>query len=263
MQKVTDYIQQNYERYLQELREFCAIPSVSTRSEHKKDILRCAEWVAGQMRTIGLENIRIIPTAGHPLVYADWMHAPGKPTLLFYGHYDVQPAEPLELWQSPPWDLTLRNGELYARGVVDDKGQVFMHFKALEAFMKMQDKLPLNVKFIIEGEEEVGSENIYKFIRQERELLACDGLLVSDTTMLGKGIPSVCYGLRGLCYMEIFVQGAKTDLHSGSFGGGVANPAQALAGILARLKDHEHHVAIEGFYDKVRPLSEEERAEFK
>jgi len=263
MQRVTDYIKQNYDRYFQELREFCAIPSVSTRSEHKGDIQRCAEWVANQMKSIGLENVRVFPTAGHPIVYGDWLHAPGKPTLLFYGHYDVQPAEPLALWQSPPWKLTLRNGDLYARGVVDDKGQVLMHFKALEAFMKMQRQLPVNVKFIIEGEEEVGSENIYKFIHREKDLLTCDGLLVSDTTMLGKGIPSVCYGLRGLCYFEVEITGPTTDLHSGSFGGAVPNPINILCEMMAKLHDKDGRVAIPGFYQDVRPLTRTERKELK
>ncbi|MFQ5791615.1 MAG: dipeptidase, partial [Acidobacteriota bacterium] len=263
MEKVADFIQANGDRYVEELREFCAIPSVSARSEHKGDIQRCAQWVAEQMKAVGLENVEICPTAGHPIVYADWQHAPGKPTLLFYGHYDVQPAEPLELWASPPWELTLRNGELYARGVVDDKGQVFMHFKALEAFMKKEGRLPVNVKFMIEGEEEVGSENIYKFIRERKERLGCDALLVSDTTMLGKGIPSVCYGLRGLCYFEIELTGPTTDLHSGSFGGAVPNPINILCEMMAKLHDKDGRVAIPGFYKDVRPMTKAERQQVK
>jgi acetylornithine deacetylase/succinyl-diaminopimelate desuccinylase-like protein len=215
------------------------------------------------MKNIGLENVEIRPTVGHPIVYGDWLHAPGKPTLLLYGHYDVQPAEPLELWQSPPWQLTLRNGDLYARGVVDDKGQVLMHFKAIEAFMKKAGRLPVNLKLMIEGEEEVGSENIYKFIRQERQRLACDALLVSDTTMLGKGIPSVCYGLRGLCYFEVEVTGPTTDLHSGSFGGAVPNPINILCKMMAKLHDRNGRVAIPGFYKDVRPLTPQERRQLK
>jgi acetylornithine deacetylase/succinyl-diaminopimelate desuccinylase-like protein len=263
MDTVVNYIRNNYDRYLEELREFCAIPSVSARSEHKGDMNRCAQWVAEQMKAIGLENVEICPTAGHPIVYADWLHASGKPTLLFYGHYDVQPAEPLNLWQSPPWELTLRNGDLYARGVVDDKGQVLMHFKALEAFMRQQGGLPVNVKFMIEGEEEVGSENIYKFIRQQKERLACDALLVSDTTMLGKGVPSVCYGLRGLCYFEIELTGPTTDLHSGSFGGAVPNPINVLCEMMAQLHDKNGRVTIPGFYKDVRPLTKKEKREIK
>jgi len=263
MDTVVNYIRNNYDRYLEELREFCAIPSVSARSEHKGDVNRCAQWVADQLKAIGLENVEICPTAGHPIVYADWLHASGKPTLLFYGHYDVQPAEPLNLWQSPPWELTLRNGDLYARGVVDDKGQVLMHFKALEAFMKQQGGLPVNVKFMIEGEEEVGSENIYKFIRQQKQRLTCDALLVSDTTMLGKGIPSVCYGLRGLCYFEIELTGPTTDLHSGSFGGAVPNPINILCEMMAQLHDKKGRVAIPGFYKDVRPLTKKEKREIE
>jgi len=263
MQNVVDFIRGNYDRYLAELREFCAIPSVSTRSEHKPDIQRAAQWVADQMKAIGLEGVQIHPTAGHPIVYGEWLRAPGQPTLLFYGHYDVQPAEPLELWQSPPWELTLRNGDLYARGVVDDKGQVFMHFKALEAFMKNTGKLPVNVKFMIEGEEEVGSENVYKFVGERKRELACDALLVSDTTMLGKGIPSVCYGLRGLCYFEIELTGPTTDLHSGSFGGAVPNPINILCEMMAQLHDKNGRVAIPGFYKDVRPLTKQERKQLK
>jgi len=263
MQKVVDSIQGSYDRYLNELKQFCAIPSVSARSEHKGDIQRAAQWVADQMKSIGLEKVELVPTARHPIVYGEWLHAPGKPTLLFYGHYDVQPAEPLDQWLSPPWELTLRNGELYARGVVDDKGQVFMHFKALEAFMKNQGRLPVNVKFMIEGEEEVGSENIYKFIRERRDRLGCDALLVSDTTMLGKGLPSVCYGLRGLCYFEIEITGPTVDLHSGSFGGGVPNPSTILCEMMAKLHDKDGRVTIPGFYRDVRPLTKQERKQLK
>jgi acetylornithine deacetylase/succinyl-diaminopimelate desuccinylase-like protein len=263
MHNVVQFIQKNSDRYINELREFCAIPSVSTKSEHKKDIERCAGWVADHLRKIGMENVEIIPTAGHPIVYADWLHSPGKPTLLFYGHYDVQPAEPLELWQSPPWELTLREGDLYARGVVDDKGQVFIHFKALEAFLSQTGKLPVNVKMMIEGEEEVGSENIYKFVKSEKQRLTCDALLVSDTTMLGKGIPSVCYGLRGLCYFEVELTGPTVDLHSGSFGGAVPNPLTILCEMMAQLHDKHGRVTIPGFYKDVRPLTKQERKQLK
>jgi acetylornithine deacetylase/succinyl-diaminopimelate desuccinylase-like protein len=263
MQNVVGYIRNNYDRYLDELREFIAIPSVSTKSEHREDIQRCADWVAAQMRDIGLENVEVCPTAGSPIVYADWLHAEGKPTLLLYGHYDVQPAEPLELWKSPPWDMTLRKGDLYARGVVDDKGQVFMHLKAIEAFMKNEGSLPVNIKLMIEGEEEVGSENVYKFIHKEQKRLECDALLVSDTTMLGKGVPSVCYGLRGLCYFEVELTGPTVDLHSGSFGGAVPNPINLLCEMMAQLHDKKGRVAIPGFYKDVRALSKQERRQMK
>ena len=259
MQKVADFIGQNSDRYVSELREFCAIPSVSTKSEHKPDIERCARWVADHMKKIGLEHVEVIPTKGHPLIYADWLHAPGKPTLLFYGHYDVQPAEPLELWLSPPWELTLRDGDLYARGVVDDKGQVFIHLKALEAFFQQDGKLPVNVKFIIEGEEEVGSDNIYEFMEKEKKRLEADALVVSDTTMLGKGIPSVCYGLRGLSYYEMEITGPTVDLHSGSFGGAVPNPLNIACEMMAKLHDADGRVTIPHFYDDVVPLTDKER----
>jgi len=259
MQKVTDFIEKNHERYIFELRELCAIPSVSTKSEHKPDIERCARWLADHMKKIGLENIEIVPTEGHPIVYADWLHAPGKPTLLIYGHYDVQPAEPLDLWLSPPWDLTLRDGDLYARGVVDDKGQVLIHLKALEAFFKNEGKLPVNVKLVIEGEEEVGSDNLYVFIEKEKKRLEADALVVSDTCMLGKGIPSICYGLRGLSYYEMEVIGPTVDLHSGSFGGAVPNPLNIAFEMMAKLKDADGRVTIPVFYDDVLPLTEKER----
>ena len=263
MQKVVNFIESNSERYITELREFCAIPSVSTKREHKQDVERCATWLADHMKKIGLENVEVIPTAGHPIIYADWLHSPGKPTLLFYGHYDVQPPEPLELWESPPFELTLRDGILYARGVVDDKGQVFIHLKALEAFFQQTGRLPVNVKFMIEGEEEVGSESVYKFMREEKERLASDALLVSDTTMLGKGIPSVCYGLRGLCYFELELTGPTVDLHSGSFGGAVPNPLNILCELMAKLHGKNGRVAIPGFYQDVRPLTKKERKQLK
>ena len=259
MQKVADFIEKNHQRYVEELREFIAIPSVSTKSEHKPDVERCARWLAEHAKKIGLEHVEVVPTQGHPIVYADWLHAPGKPTLLFYGHYDVQPPEPLELWESPPFELTLRDGELYARGAADDKGQVFIHLKALEAFFKNGDGLPVNVKLMIEGEEEVGSENVYKFMEQEKKRLEADALVVSDTTMLGKGIPSICYGLRGLAYYEVEIQGPAQDLHSGSFGGAVPNPINVLCEMMAQLHDADSRVAIPGFYDDVAPLSEKER----
>lgn len=259
MQKVAEFIKKNGERYVSELREFIAIPSVSTKSEHRKDIERCAQWLADHIKKIGLENVEIVPTKGHPIIYADWLHAAGKPTLLVYGHYDVQPAEPLELWLSPPWDLTLRDGDLYARGVVDDKGQVFIHLKALEAFFKNEGKLPVNVKLMIEGEEEVGSDNLYLFIEEEKKRLTADALVVSDTSMLGKGIPSICYGLRGLSYYEMEVTGPTVDLHSGSFGGAVPNPLNIACEMMAKLHDAQGRVNIPGFYDDVVPLSDKER----
>jgi acetylornithine deacetylase/succinyl-diaminopimelate desuccinylase-like protein len=215
------------------------------------------------MRRIGLQNVRLAETPGNPVVYGDWLGAPGAPTILFYGHYDVQPVDPLELWTTPPFEATVRDDELFARGAVDDKGQVFMHFKAIEAHMKQTGRLPVNVKFIVEGEEEVGSTHLDDFIHQHKDELAASVVVISDSGMFDKGVPSLCYGLRGLAYFQIDLRGTKSDLHSGSFGGAVANPAFVLAQVLAQMKDKSGHVKIPGFYENVRPLREEERAEFK
>src|SRR5690242_630326 len=207
-------------------------------------------------------NGRVIETGGHPVAYADWLGAGDQaPTVLVYGHYDVQPVDPVELWESPPFEPTIRHGELYARGSVDDKGQVLMHWAAVEALFQTAGRLPLNLKFLIEGEEEIGSPNLDAFIDRERDLLRADVAVISDTAMYGHGMPSLCYGLRGLAYFQIDVQGPNSDLHSGSFGGAVANPCNALADIVAQLKDPDGHIRIPGFYDDVRPLSEGERAE--
>lgn len=259
MQKVIDYIQANRDSHLKELGEFLAIPSVSTKSEHKPDIARCAQFVAEMMRRAGMESIEIISTPGHPIVYGEWLKAPGKPTILIYGHYDVQPVEPLELWESPPFQATVRDGDLYARGTADDKGQVHIHLKAIESHLKVDGQLPLNIKFMVEGEEEVGSENLWWFMEKYRERLKCDALVVSDTSMLRKGVPSITYGLRGLAYYEVEIEGPSIDLHSGVFGGAVPNPLTILCKILAQMHDQNWRVTIPGFYDDVAPLSEEER----
>ena len=263
MNPVIDFINTHRDRYLDELKTLLAIPSISALPEHQGDVRKCAEWVADQMRRIGLENVRLIETAGNPVVYGDWLHAEGAPTILFYGHYDVQPVDPVDLWQSPPFEATIRDGEIYARGASDDKGQVFMHFKAIEAHMKAQGRLPVNIKLMIEGEEEVGSAHLDAFIHEQKAALAADVVVVSDTEMFGRGIPSLCYGLRGLAYLQIDVRGTTTDLHSGTYGGAVANPAFVLAQILAQMKDRGGRVKVPGFYDDVRPLSDAERAEYK
>ena len=262
MDKVIREIENRREGYVDELAEFLAIPSVSTEPEHAADVRRCAEYCRDALAKIGFPTAEVHETGGHPIVTAEWTEAPGTPTVLFYGHYDVQPVDPVALWTSPPFEATVRDGRIYARGSVDDKGQVLCHWKAWEAHFAANGKLPCNVKVLLEGEEEIGSQHLAPFIAANRERLASDVVLISDSSMFAHGVPSLCYGLRGLCYMEIHVRGARGDLHSGSFGGAVANPAQALAAILAGLKDHENHVAIEGFYDKVRPVSERERAEF-
>jgi acetylornithine deacetylase/succinyl-diaminopimelate desuccinylase-like protein len=260
---VIDFINTSRDRYLDELKQYLAIPSVSALPEHKDDMRRCAAWTAEQMRTIGLQNVRIIDTPGNPVVYGDWLQAPGAPTVLFYGHYDVQPVDPVEQWTSPPFEGTVRDNELFARGATDDKGQLFMHLKALEAYLRQDGRLPINVRAIFEGEEEVGSPNLDQFIREHKDELACDVVVISDSPMFDKGVPSICYGLRGLSYFQIDLRGTTTDLHSGSFGGAVANPAFVLAQILSAMKDRGGHVKIPGFYDDVRPLSDREREEFK
>jgi acetylornithine deacetylase/succinyl-diaminopimelate desuccinylase-like protein len=259
MLPVIDFINTNRDRYVSELKHYLAIPSISALPEHKGDLRRCADWTADEMRRIGLQNVRLVDTPGNPVVYADWLHAPGAPTILFYGHYDVQPVDPLELWESPPFEATVRDGEIYARGAADDKGQVFMHLKAIEAHLKQAGSLPVNIKLIIEGEEEVGSVNLDNFIRANKAMLAADVCVISDSAMFDRGVPSICYSLRGLVYFQIDLRGTKSDLHSGVFGGAVANPNMVLAQILAQMKDKGGRIKIPGFYDDVRPLSDEER----
>lgn len=263
MNNIIDFINTNRDRYLDELKDYLAIPSISALPEHKEDVRRCAEWTADEMRRIGMQNVRLEETPGHPIVYGDWLGAEGAPTILFYGHYDVQPVDPLDLWESPPFEATIRDGEIYARGSADDKGQVFMHFKAIEAHLKQNGKLPVNMKVILEGEEEVGSKHLDDFIKSHKDALAADVVVISDSPMFDRGIPSICYGLRGLVYCQIDLRGTKSDLHSGSFGGAVANPNMVLAQILSQLKDKSGRIRIPGFYDDVKELREEERAEWK
>lgn len=263
MQKIISFVDSNKDRYLSELKDFLAIPSVSSQKNHAPDMRRCAQWVADHMRTVGMQNIQIFETKGHPVVYSEWTGAPGKPTVLFYGHYDVQPVDPLNLWTSPPFEATIRGENLYARGSADDKGQVFIHLKAIEAYMKNGGSLPVNLKMIVEGEEEVGSENLDDFVKGHKDLLKADLVLISDSSMFAKGVPSVCYGLRGLSYMEVEVTGPNRDLHSGSFGGSVHNPIQALSEMIASLHDKNGKVTIPGFYKDVRPLTKTERSAFK
>ena len=263
MNDVIDFIHTNRDRYVEELKQFLAIPSISALPEHRDDVRTCAEWAAAEMARIGLENVRVVDTAGHPLVYADWLHAEGAPTVLFYGHYDVQPVDPIDLWLTPPFEATVRDGEIYARGACDDKGQVFVHLKAVEAHLRKSGRLPINMKVILEGEEEVGSEHLGPYVREHTAELAADMVLISDTEMFDRGVPSLCYGLRGLAYMQIDLRGTKGDLHSGQYGGAVANPANVLAHIISQLKDKSGKIRIPGFYEDVRELREEERAEFK
>jgi acetylornithine deacetylase/succinyl-diaminopimelate desuccinylase-like protein len=257
--ELIDYIESKREAHLDELKEFLRIPSVSAKSEHKPDIEKAAKWVADKLRLAGLENVEITPTKMHPLVYGESLHAPGKPTVLFYGHYDVQPAEPLDLWTSSAFEPTVRDGNLFGRGTADDKGQVHIHIKALEALRQSKGKLPVNVKVMIEGEEEVGSVSLWDFVRQNRSRLQADALIVSDTSMLAKGVPSITYGLRGLNYYQIEITGPAQDLHSGVFGGAVPNPLTILAEMISKLHDRNFRVSVPGFYDDVAALSRQER----
>ncbi len=253
------FVKENEQRFLEELKEFLRIPSISTLPEHKPDVERAAGFVAEQLRHAGLENIEIISTAKHPLVYADWLHAPGKPTVLCYGHYDVQPADPLELWQTPPFEPTLRDGNLYARGAADDKGQMYMHIKAVEVLRAVHGNLPLNVRFLIEGEEEVGGESIARYVAENPDKLRADVALVSDTEMFAPGLPTLCIGLRGLVYLEVEASGPARDLHSGLFGGAAPNAVFGLIELLAKVKNLRGEVQIPGFYDDVEAPSPAEK----
>lgn len=264
MSAAVDFARKNSARFLEELKALLRIPSVSTLPEHKGDVRKAAEILAAELKRIGMENAQIIETAGHPLVYADWLHAAGKPVCLCYGHYDVQPPDPLDEWLSPPFEPVERNGNLYARGAVDDKGQMYMHLKALESlFAANGGKLPLNVRVVLEGEEEVGGESIAKFVRERPEQLKADFALVSDTEMFAPELPTLCVGLRGMIYTEIEARGAKTDLHSGMYGGAAPNPFVALAQIIAQLKDKDGRILIPGFYDKVQTPMEDELKAWK
>ena len=256
---VMEYIESHRDAHLNELYEFLRIPSVSTKSEHKADIERAAKWVADKLRAAGMETVEIVPTKMHPLVYAEAQPAPGKPTVLFYGHYDVQPPEPLDLWTSPAFEPTVRDGNLYGRGTADDKGQVHIHLKALESLNKALGKLPINVKVLIEGEEEVGSESLWDYVENNKARLKADALVVSDTSMIARGVPSITYALRGLNYYQIEITGPAQDLHSGVFGGAVPNPLTILCELFAKLHDKNFRVTVPGFYDDVATLSRAER----
>jgi acetylornithine deacetylase/succinyl-diaminopimelate desuccinylase-like protein len=259
--KVIQYVASHENDFEEQLKSLIRIPSVSAQPSHDADTRRAAEFVRDDLKAIGVAA-ELVETAGHPIVYGEWSNAPGKPTLLVYGHYDVQPPEPLDPWLSPPFEPTVRDGNLYARGATDDKGQMFTHLKAAEAWLKTTGTLPINVKFLIEGEEEVGGAALEKFVAQNRDKLRCDCAVISDTSQFAPGMPAITYGLKGLAYFELIVKGPDRDLHSGTFGGAVANPLNAIAVIIASLKGPDGRIAIEGFYDDVRPLEDWERAEF-
>ena len=255
---INQWVDANSARLLDELFQLIRIPSISTLPEHAGDVARAAQFTADALKTAGLENIEIIPTERHPLIYADWLHAPGKPTVLCYGHYDVQPPDPLELWVSPPFEPEVRNGNIYARGAVDDKGQMYAHIKALEAVKALTGTFPLNIKVLIEGEEEIGGASIAKYVPEHKEKLKADVALVSDTALYAEGIPTLCIGLRGLCYMEVEAQGPSRDLHSGLYGGAAPNAVFGLIELLAKAKNADGVIQIPGFYDDVaEPASAE------
>jgi acetylornithine deacetylase/succinyl-diaminopimelate desuccinylase-like protein len=262
MENVVQYIESHRAAFERDLAELLRIASVSADSRQRAETRRAAEWVAAQFKNIGLAT-ELIPTGGHPLVYAESPPVPGKPVALVYGHYDVQPPEPLDEWASPPFEPTVRDGNIYARGATDDKGQMLTHVKGVEAWMKTAGKLPLQVKFLIEGEEEVGSEHVTPFVKENRSKLACDAVVISDCSQFAPGMPAITYGLRGIAYYELRLRGPKQDLHSGTFGGGVTNPAGALVSLLAALKDTDGRIQLPGFYDDVLPLTQRERDEFR
>ncbi|HSP69628.1 MAG TPA: dipeptidase, partial [Bryobacteraceae bacterium] len=253
------FVETHKDRLLAELKDFLRIPSVSTLPEHVPDIQRAADFVATSLHAAGMENVEVILTAGHPLVYADWLHAPGKPTVLCYGHYDVQPPDPLDEWISPPFEPTVRDGNIYARGSADDKGQMYSHIKAMEALFAVNGKLPVNVKFLIEGEEEVSGQAIAKYVAENPAKLKADVALVSDTELYAEGIPTLCVGLRGLIYTEIEARGPAKDLHSGMYGGAAPNAIFGLVELLAKLKDAKGHIHIPGIYDDVAPPTPAEK----
>jgi acetylornithine deacetylase/succinyl-diaminopimelate desuccinylase-like protein len=261
MQDVIAFVDEHRKRFVDDLTEWVRIPSISSDPAHAADVKKSAEHLAAHLRSLGAGRVDTWATAGHPAVFAEWLVAPGKPTLLVYGHHDVQPVDPLAEWVTPPFEPALRDGRIWGRGVVDDKGQVYIHAKAIESFVRTVGALPINLRMIVEGEEEIGSVNLDAILRDHAPDLAADVVCVSDTAMFGRGIPSLCIGLRGLAYIEVFVDGPALDLHSGTFGGGVMNPVDALARMIAALHDEDGKVTVPGFYDAVLPISDAERSD--
>lgn len=259
--KLSAHVDSHKKEYLDELGTLLKIESISADPSRKTEMVRCAETISGMMRGEGIENVRLFETGGNPLVYGDYMHAKGKKTVLVYGHYDVQPVDPLSEWESPPFEPTVRGDDLYARGSSDDKGQLFIQLKAFETYKKLAGNLPVNVKYIFEGEEEIGSIHLEPFIRGHRDLLKADVVIISDTSMYGRDMPTICYALRGMAYLELSVENATVDLHSGSFGGAVENPVHVLADIISKLHDRYGRVTVPHFYDEVAEVSREERDE--
>lgn len=259
MEKVITYLEENRDNLLNKLNEFLSIPSISTDSKYKDDVVKAGNFLVDYLQEIGFQNVELQQTEGHPIVYGEWLEAEGAPTVLLYGHYDVQPADPIELWETDPFQPEIRNGRIYARGASDDKGQTFMHLAVFEAFMKTEVHLPVNVKVCIEGEEEIGSEHLFQALQEKKDQFAADVCIISDSGMVEAGQPTILYGLKGFTGLEFTVKGPNRDLHSGIYGGAVKNPAMALAHMLASLKNEDEYVTVPGFYDGVEELSEEER----
>ncbi|WP_413299785.1 dipeptidase [Bacillus sp. 1P10SD] len=263
MNQLSELVSKEHTQNVEELKDLLRIPSISSLSEHKEDIQKAASWIAKKLESIGMEHVEIIQTKGHPIVYADWLHQENAPTVLVYGHYDVQPVDPVHLWETPPFEPTIRDQKIYARGATDDKGQTFLHIKAVETLLKSEGKLPVNVKFCIEGEEEIGSPHLPPFLAENKEKLACDVVVISDSDMWDRGVPAITYSLRGLCALEFSLKTANSDLHSGMYGGGVQNANHLLVQLLSTLHDENGKVKVEHFYDDVVELTEFEKEQIK
>lgn len=263
MSQLSEFLADHHNKNIEELKELLRIPSISSLSEHKEDIQTAASWIANKLKNIGLENVEIIQTKGHPIIYAEWIHQKNAPTVLVYGHYDVQPVDPVNLWKTPPFEPTIRDEKIFARGATDDKGQLFLHIKAVETLLKSDGKLPVNIKFCIEGEEEIGSPNLPHFLSENKEKLSCDVVVISDSDMWDKGVPAITYSLRGLSALEVSLKTANSDLHSGMFGGGVQNANHLLVQLLSTLHDSNGKVNVEHFYDDVIELTEFEKEQIK
>ncbi len=263
MSQLSELVSNNQTKNVEELKELLRIPSISSLSEHKEDIQKAASWISNKLKNIGMEHVEIIQTKGHPIIYADWIHQENAPTVLVYGHYDVQPVDPVDLWETPPFEPTIRDEKIFARGATDDKGQMFLHIKAVESLMESSGKLPVNIKFCIEGEEEIGSPNLPHFLSENKEKLSCDVVLISDTDMWDKGVPAITCSLRGLCALEATIKTANSDLHSGMYGGGVQNANHLLVQLLSTLHDANGKVNVDHFYDDVIELTDFEKKEIE
>lgn len=263
MSPLAEVLANHHRKNVEELKELLRIPSISSLSEHKEDVQKAAVWISNKLKNIGMDHVEVIQTKGHPIIYADWIHQENAPTVLVYGHYDVQPVDPVHLWETPPFEPDIRDDKIFARGATDDKGQLFLHIKAVETLLETRGKLPVNLKFCIEGEEEIGSPHLPDFLSNNKEKLSCDVVVISDSDMWDKGVPAITYSLRGLCALEVSLKTAKTDLHSGMFGGGVQNANHLLIQLLSTLHDANGKVNVGHFYDEVMELTEVEKKQMK